>query len=205
VVEQRRGRTRRNYLIALAIFVVGSLVAALLAYRFISGLLDLTDSLTYAVVPGTTDIELSEPGRYTIFYEHRSVVDGRVFDTPETLPGLEIRLVSKETGVPVTLMAPGSDASYSIRGRSGRSVLSFRIDTPGTYTLTGEYAPGTQGPDAVVAVGKGFGRSLALGIGGAIASGGLFCLTTVAAIVIAAVTYVRSRRARQEPVAPAAS
>lgn len=35
------------------------------------------------VVPGSSNITLSQPGKYTIFYEYRSVVGNRIYSTGE--------------------------------------------------------------------------------------------------------------------------
>lgn len=199
MMQHARTSRQRNYAIAAGIFAVGLLVAGLLGYRFVTGLLGLTDDLQQVVVPGTTELMLEETGSYTIFYEYRSTVDGRVFRTPESVSGLNVELVSLDTGEAIPLTSPGSDSDYSIRGRAGRSVLSFRIDQPGRYALTGEYASGAQGPEVVLAIGHGFGRELFLTIVIAFAAATVFCLSTIAAIALVIVTTVRTRRETVPP------
>ncbi len=58
-------------LLAIALFVV----------LLFGGLKSVDRSLTRVIVPGKTTVQLAKPGSYTIFYEYRSEVGGRTFDT----------------------------------------------------------------------------------------------------------------------------
>lgn len=195
--EQTIRPGRWGYGIALLVFLIGSLLAGVLAFRFVTGLMNLTDSLTQVVVPGTADLTLTETGDYTIFYEHQSVVDGRVYITGEAVPGLDVSLVLKEDGSPVALSPPGTSTTYSVSDRAGVSVLAFSIDRPGTYELSASYPPGRSGPEVVLAVGQGVGRGILTSIGSMFGAGALFCGMGVLAIVIAAITLVKRRQAVQ--------
>jgi hypothetical protein len=192
--EQTIRPGRHWYVVALVIFLIGSLLAGVLAYRFVTGLMGLTDDLTQVVVPGSADLALTETGDYTIFYEHRSVVDGRVYQTGGAVPGLDVSLVSMEDGSPVELRSPGSNTTYSVGDRSGVSVLAFSIDRPGIYELSAAYPTGRSGPEVVLAVGEGVGRGILTSIGALFAAGGLFCATGLLAVGIVAITLVKRRR-----------
>jgi hypothetical protein len=48
------------------------------------------------VVPGSSDITLSQPVKYTVFYEYRSMVGNRVYSTGEMIPSIQVNLVSLE-------------------------------------------------------------------------------------------------------------
>lgn len=194
MVDPRQSTVRRTDLIAAAAGIGCLLVAALLGYRAVTGFLGLTDDLIRVVVPDTVDITLTSTGRYTIFYEHRSTVDGRVFNTPETLEGLRISLTSRETGSLVPLTAPGSDVEYSMRGRSGYSALGFHIDQPGTYELSAFYEGGRQGPDVVLAIGQGVGRDLVISIIAGI--GAVFVVLAGIGATLALTLVPRARRRR---------
>jgi hypothetical protein len=106
------------------------------------------------VVPGEHEIHLSDSGTYTVFYEYRSEVDGRVYATAQSLSGLLVALRSKDDFTEVALSSPSGSTTYSVGGRAGVSVLKFEIDEPGTYVLSADYAPGADGPDVVLAIGK---------------------------------------------------
>lgn len=93
------------------------------------------------VVPGSSDITLSQPGKYTVFYEYRSMVGNRVYSTGETIPSIQVNLVSKDTGDEVPLSSTSVNRTYAIGSRSGVGLLDFVIDQPGTYELSAPYPP----------------------------------------------------------------
>lgn len=147
-------------------------------------------SMERVVVPGAGQITLEEPGRYTVYHETRSTVNGRVY-VVEEIAGLTVELVEVETGETVVLDAPGSSATYELGGRSGQAVLGFEVERPGEYRLSADYGSGG-GPETVLAVGRGLGTRIAMTVVGAIAViGGSFVL----AAALVAWTFVRRRRA----------
>ncbi|HYO46804.1 MAG TPA: hypothetical protein VEY33_08970 [Gemmatimonadota bacterium] len=179
------GPSRKGYVFAAAVLAAGVVGFALVLFLGLSGL-----SMQRVVVPGSAELALEEPGRYTIYHESRSVVDGRVYDVAD-VSGLTVELVSAETGESVPLDSPGANTTYDLRGRSGRGVLTFEVDRPGAYRLSADY-PAGDGPETVLAVGKGLGTRIAMTVAGVIAIGiGSFLL----AAAIAVVTFVRRRRA----------
>ncbi|MGE5662240.1 MAG: hypothetical protein ACM3X1_08335 [Ignavibacteriales bacterium] len=80
------------------------------------------------VVPGSSNITLSQAGKYTIFNEYRSVVGNRKYSTGEEIPSLQVNLVSKETGDEIPLSSASVNRTYTVRSRSGIRLLdiSFR-------------------------------------------------------------------------------
>jgi hypothetical protein len=67
----------------------------LFAYFLLTGIMHLTDSLTQVVVPGRADLRLTQPGRYTIFLEKNSVVNGRIYLVSESVDGLECIIIKQ--------------------------------------------------------------------------------------------------------------
>ena len=188
-----RGPGRGGYLLAAVVLVLGVTGLAAVLYMGLSGL-----AMQRVVVPGSAELALEEAGRYTIYHESRSVVDGRVYDVAD-VSGLTVELVSAETGESVPLDSPVANTTYDLRGRSGRGVLTFEVDRPGAYRLSADY-PAGGGPETVLAVGKGIGTRIATTVFGAIAIGiGSFLL----AVAIGIVTFVRRRRAHRGAVPPA--
>lgn len=183
---------RKGYVFAGVVLLVGVIAFGAILYLGLSGL-----SMQRVVVPGTTELALDEPGRYTIYHESRSVMGGRVYDVAD-VSGLTVELVSAETGASVPLDAPGANTSYELRGRSGRAVLTFEVGRPGAYRLSADY-PSGGGPETVLAVGQGLGARIAMTVAGAIALGiGSLILATA----IAVVTFFRRRRAAHAIPAP---
>jgi hypothetical protein len=119
------GPGRKGYVFAGAVLVIGAIGLTAILYLGLSGL-----SMQRVVVPGSGELVLDEPGRYTIYHESRSVMDGRVYDVAD-VSGLTVELVSAETGESVPLDAPGANTTYELRGRSRRGVHNLEIERPG--------------------------------------------------------------------------
>jgi hypothetical protein len=66
----------------------------------------------YTVMPGDWNITLQQPGKHTIFYEYRSVVNGRSYVTDQKLQELRGVVVSRETGKELTLTPPSANIFY---------------------------------------------------------------------------------------------
>lgn len=174
--------------------VVIGLGVALFFFITFTGLSGIPERLSQIEAPGTREMTFSEAGKYTIFYEHRSVMGGKIYDTGENLSGLWCTVVSKETNAPVPLTQPSVSTSYTVGSRSGVAVLEFNIERPGVYQMSAEYPDKSDGQRVVLAVGQGVtGRIAATVIIGLAALFGSIGL----ALVIAVVTFVKRRRAKK--------
>jgi hypothetical protein len=193
--RKKPGRT--GYVVAAVLFVLGTIGAAVLATFFILGIVGLGGSLERVVVPGTERLYLEETGRYTIYYEYRSEVDGVTYRTDEDPPNLETTVTRLETGETIPVQSRSGLTTYDVGSRSGVSYQAFRVDDPGEYEITAEYPPGQSGPDVVLAIGEGVEGSIFASVGAFFGAGLLFCGTTLIALVIVAVTLIR--RSRNEP------
>jgi hypothetical protein len=184
--------SRWYYAVAAAVFLAG---CGSVAFFLLGHMERLRSSLVQVVAPGEKELNLMQPGDYTVFYEQESVVDGRVYSTGEQLSGLECQLVLLGRGSAIALTAPAMSTTYLIGGRSGRSIFRLRIERSGAYLFSCRYAGGRAGPDVVLAIGRDF-------------SGRVFTLTVEAlavvlgslaiAVGIAAVTAVRRERAKKQ-------
>jgi hypothetical protein len=158
------------------------------------------------VVPGSSNITLSQPGKYTIFYEYRSVVGNRIYSTGEEIPGLQVNLVSTDTGDEIPLSSASVDRTYTVGSRSGIGLLDFTIDQPGIYELSASYPPvqgqqeegGEQNQEIVLAVIHNSAIDKLFGtITGAVASVmAIVFIPFVAGIVIIVITFIKRRKAR---------
>ncbi len=175
------------YFVAAAVLVIGA--AAAVAWVAMQ-LPKLNDKLIQVVVPGEATLRLTEAGTYTIFHERTSVVDGRVYAS-DSLSGLRISL-RNERGERVSLSSPQMSSTYNFSGRSGVAVFTFEVAQPGAYRLSAAYDNARSGPRAVLAVGAGFLGALFSIVFGALgfALGGV-----AAAVIIAAIVFVKRRRA----------
>lgn len=172
-------------------FLIG---AGLFAYTLFHGLMHITDSLTQVVVPGSVELNL-QPGRYSVFLEEQSTVNGKIYSTTESINGLVCRVSSVQNGTPISIGKPGMSTTYSLNGRSGHAVLEFPIQQNGKYAFACDYGENSKGPEVVVAVGSGVGEAIFRTVIRGLAS--LFGGIGAGVIVILVVVIRREREKRR--------
>ena len=162
-------------------------------YTLFQGITHATDSLTQVVVPGTAELRLHR-GRYTVFLEEDSVVNGKIYSATQPVDGLTCSVTSTQNGSAIAVRQPSMSTTYSVGGRSGHSVLEFPIEQDGNYRFACDYGENTTGPVVVMAVGSGVGEAIFRTVLGALAAffGG------VAAGLIPVVIVVISRERRKK-------
>ena len=128
-------------------------------YTTFHGIMHVTDSLTQVVVPGNAELNL-QPGRYSVFLEEQSVVNGKIYSTTQSIDGLVCRVSSVQNGTTIAIEKSSMSTSYSVNGRSGHSVLEFPIQQAGRYAFACDYGENAKGPEVVVAVGSGVGEAV---------------------------------------------
>lgn len=169
----------------MLVFLAG---AALGAFFIVRGIQGTRGQLTRVVMPGTADLTLSQTGKYTIYYEYRSVVGETEYRAPEQVPTLRVRITSKATGQQVATSPASVSTTYALASQAGESWLDFTVDTPGTYVLSAAYPSGAVDPRFVLAVGNGIvGRlvgNILLGIGMLMAGFALAVATVIAVLVM---------------------
>lgn len=174
------------YLLSVAAFLCGFVAMAAFMWP---RLMSMGDELVQVVVPGEAELVLEKSGTYTIFHESKSVVDGQAF-VSETVAGLRVVVRSVSGGDPVKLTSSTTSSSYNIGGRSGSSLFTFVVQTPGRYRMAATYDDGRSGPKAVLAVGHGFLGALFKTIFGAL----VFAFSGVIAAGVIAYLIWRRRR-----------
>lgn len=128
-------------------------------YTIFHGITHLTDSLTQVVVPGRAELNLQQ-GRYSVFLEEESMVNGKIYSTTQSVDGLVCRVNSVQNGTTIVIEKPSTSASYSTNGRSGHSVFEFPIQQNGKYAFACDYGETSKGPEVVVAVGSGVSEAI---------------------------------------------
>jgi len=139
--------------------------AGLFAYAIYTGLTHLTESLTQVVVPGKAELELKTPGKYTVFLEEQSVVNGRIYSTTQSVNGLTCIVENQAGTQKPPLQRPSFSTNYSFNGRAGNSVLEFDISQTGKYEFSCGYPEDRKGPETVVAVGTGVSEKILQTVG----------------------------------------
>jgi hypothetical protein len=162
-----------------------------------AGLAGSAERMTRVVVPGQAELDLQQPGNYTIFHEYQSTIGNRVYNV-ESVSGLNVSVRAKAGGPPLPLRS-GVSSQYNYSGHAGRSLFNFEIREPGSYILSAAYDDGRKEPQTVLAIDRGFVGSLVVTILGALALalGGM-----ATAITMFIVVFVKRRRARRS-AAPA--
>ncbi len=176
------------YGLSILIIVVGFGIFAWVLYSSFS---DMDSGLSRLVVPGSLDLDLKEPGEYTIFYENQTYINGKLYSTGAQIPGLQIRISEKATGQELSTYPTPGGFTYSFGGRTGRSVMAFRVERPGIYQINATYPRG-KGPEVVLALGRGFAEGIISSV--VIALAALFGSMVIAAVVVF-VTYTRRKKA----------
>lgn len=186
---------RQKYILGSVLGIIG-IIGFILFVVFLFKQIKEQAPKIQVVVPGMHEIELSEPGQYTIFYEYRSVIDSKVYMTGEALPAeILVTFYEKAGAQKVALQQPSMNNTYKMGGRAGISLLEFNIDDPGAYIINARYAGDVEKPDIVLAIGqfKLFGV-----IFGAL---GIFFVSLIIAVtgcIIILVAYLKSRKIKKE-------
>jgi hypothetical protein len=179
---------RRDLGLAALVVLAGLFV---FGWTIFSAISEIGDGLTQIEAPGTPELNLQEVGDYTIFYENRSFVDGRFYSGGEGVPpGLVIEVVDLSTGEGVDLRPPAGEVTYGFAGRSGRSIATFEVRRPGTYRIESGYPAGSEGLNAVLAIGTDFFR-------GALYKIGLGLAALFGSILMAAAALISAARRRE--------
>jgi hypothetical protein len=187
----RSGPGRAGYWIALVLFILGLIGSGILIALFVFGILGLGDDLNRIVAPGSEEVELTDSGSYTVFYEYESRVGSTYYSTDEDPPNMDVYVEHVDGDEEVTVRVSRGDTSYNVSDYSGISVRSFYIEEPGTYEITVSYADGSQDPPFVIAYGEGISRGILTTVGSFFAAGLVFCMFTVIAIALVGITFFR--------------
>ena len=145
-----KARSRSHYVIGITVLVVGIVLFAILLRTPGKAI----PPEIQIIVPGSRDLYLPEAGKYTIFYEYLSIIDGKTYSTGESLSPMLAGLQSRQYYKIFELSRPSRIRRYEVGGRAGVSVVEFEIESPGNYLFSAEYEGDVSGPDVVFAIGK---------------------------------------------------
>ena len=184
-VDQRVRPGKTGYWIALLILILGCGGSGYLIY---DGISSIADGLVRAVVPGETPITLDKAGTWVVFHESPSIVDGQTLDAP--IPDSAEISLETPSGDRIPMSFSFGNYNYNLGGRSGVSIGSFRIATPGDYTLVAEWPPTAPSGETVISMGHEKGKAAVKTIGGII---GVLVSGALASLIFLIVVIMRSR------------
>ena len=126
------------FLVPLAVLLLGAIGGVVYAVGVLPG---LTFENGRGDLPDGFEVELSEPGKYTVWL-HGDIVEGVHGYRPlERLPeGAEVVLNGQPGNVPIAL-SPYTAASKSIGPETANSIGTFEIGTPTTVSVLGRGFP----------------------------------------------------------------
>ncbi|MHC4663192.1 MAG: hypothetical protein ACYS8W_16140 [Planctomycetota bacterium] len=126
-------------------------VFAFLAYR----MSDMHSEFVNFALPGMKELELTETGFYSVYYEYQSRLDGKYYNSPNMFPDMKLSLKKKGEEKELVINRPENrSASYSWGDKSGKLQFEFAINEPGAYEFAGKYDAGNSGPELVLSVGQ---------------------------------------------------
>jgi hypothetical protein len=184
VTRQRFVPSKWFYGLGILVIIAGSIFSI---FFLVSEISKTAEESIQIIVPGSVELILPIKGTHTIFYENQSVVGGKVYLTGEDISGLEIEVINKTTGSKVATYPPSWSSTYSIGGRTGRSILAFDVDQPGIYELSANYTKGSEGPEIVLAI---FTRNI---LSNAATSASIYILSIALGAIIIIFTYIKRR------------
>jgi hypothetical protein len=185
------GPGRTGYWIAAVIFVLGLVATGALVFLFLTGILGIGDDLNRFVAPGTEEVELSDTGRYVLFYERESQVGGTSYSTDQSPPHIDVQILRVADGEEIQIERARGQTTYDFQDYSGVSVREFRIEQPGSYEISVDYAGESENGEFVLAYGQGVERGILTSVGSFFAAGFAFCFFTVISIAVAGITFFR--------------
>jgi uncharacterized membrane protein len=149
----------KRYIAAAAVAVAGLAGAVALA---VSAFLQLGEPVRF-LAPGAGSIEVTSPGRYVIWHEHRTTFENRVYRSATGLPAGARFTVRGPDGPPLPV-GPAPSMSWSSGDVARQAVGSFEAPVAGRYTvvLDGDFPP------LVIAVQPDFVGRAMLMVGGAV-------------------------------------
>jgi hypothetical protein len=192
-VRPKSGPSAALYAVAVVIIIAGLIFGI---FQCAKSFENYEEWLTYVTVPGTKTITLSEPGKYTIYHEHTTVLNGQPYSPTGAGPGdLDYTLTDKASGKQVPLTSPTTNEAYTLGARQGVAIMVFSIDEPGDYEFTAKYRDGRSEPKLVIAIGQGIVKRIFAGILIPMVAVGLGLVVGVIIIIVTAVGRGRAKRA----------
>jgi stress response protein SCP2 len=174
-----------------AIIIAG---AVMLVVSIISMVTQIDKDSTRFVVPGEEKINIAEPGKYMIYYEHQSTIDGKIYSTGNAdVSGLGVLVIDAKTEEKIDIGSTLMSSTYTMNGRSGTSMFEFDITEPTEILVIAEYVE-NEGPDVVLNVSSDITGAIFKEMGAMFGYffGGLF-----GGLIVIVVTIIMHLRARK--------
>ena len=132
----RSGPSRAWYGVAV-VLILAALVSVVWEIFFI---ISLVGGGTEFLAPGRKKIDISEPGRYVVWYKNRTMYEGRTYSSDAQLPdGTTITVLGPPydtNGIPREMpVTPSTGTSVQSGLSESHSVCTFEAARPGRYIV----------------------------------------------------------------------
>ena len=178
------------YVLAIVVFVVGMTACTYIVVNVMPRYNDYIQ----VVAPAEGDIAFMAPGKYTIYYEYHTTVNGKVYATGENLSGLTCTLIDPDTRYHILLKRPSVSSKYNLDGREGIAILEFKLDKPGIYGFSALYDRRRTGPEVVLAISQISVGGIMFTVFGILA---ILFFTMAVSILIVAIAAVKRSKAKK--------
>lgn len=178
----------KRLVIGVLLFVSGTVVLpAVLVLPFVFG--DRADE--QFLVPGGIQVTASEPGRYYLWHDHRTIFQGKTYNNQPDVPaGMEITITDADSSEPLDFVPDGS-MTVSSGTSASASVGYVELETPRTLNVI---VSGPEGQDQRV---FSFSKSIVLeviaAVIGCFVGGGVLAVLGIVLVAWGAVKMVRSK------------
>jgi hypothetical protein len=195
VVPSEQVTPSKWWFLTAGLIAVAGIVLAVI--WFVVGLMrffDTIEDFQRVDVPGTSEIDIDDPGGYSVYHEYSGASGDDGFGRFVSDPSITI---TDPSGNDVPLDPYSSSVTYSGSGHEGVAVSTFDADEAGTYTVETQGDSGSE-----VAIGPGIGSGLVATIVGGFAIGGAGVLAGGIMAIVVGVRRSQNRRSLMGPVPP---
>jgi len=146
--------------------IVGVATIAGFFFLIMGMVTDITSGGQRFVVPGSGLVKIEKAGKYSIFHETRSVIDGVVYTASELPSGMSIS-VYDTSGTPIPTTS-SSGGTYTSGGYEGAAVLDVIFPEASDYTVTATVTSGTMSSPTVLSVSEGLMPKIMMAVFGGV-------------------------------------
>lgn len=178
------GRSCIVGLLALVVFI-GCIGVSI--YWLLGRVSSMDKGMIRVIAPGTSTFQIEKPSTYTIYYEYKGVIDGKVFTSNANLGDITI-VVSSSAGDILPIEPLNISSTYDLGNRSGIGIYTFNASAPGEYTITSTYDEGVDYGRFILAIGTDFTQSILISVFGML--GILFGAFILAGLLVLLAIYI---------------
>ncbi|MFP4496904.1 MAG: hypothetical protein ACLFQV_01735 [Vulcanimicrobiota bacterium] len=159
------------------------------AYNIFTGIQKVEKGMSRVEAPGEATVVLEKTGTYTVFHEYVSNHNGRVYNVQNLPP---FKMVLQKNSQIIETRPANMSSNYNIGGRSGRAVLQFSINEPGTYKVVTTYEG--DGPATIFSITQSFMSDLMITVFSSIGVLFVAIIAPMAMIAIVIVKYLKEKK-----------